>query len=289
MTYQLAEIDLTRHVRTPAGVAYFHKPIGSPIGGGGGAAPRAKAGFEPGERPGRGAERRRRVNDARARSGITYGLSPAEVNREIDGDKRRIAPRADSEPGKSTSKVRPMTPEQMSKGLAAKARVQAAEKQAAEIRRQVHESNDTHSKDNGGHSDPNDNLWQLDNERLQAAIADPRTPPERKRAMKIERGQRIIAVNALLKQKEKLVADPEYKKAIASKDPGRISKALNKHMPVVGRLWDRIFAQHPLSAAAKKIKEADHAQSFSDAVIDFVVKSIAGTATVLLLHFGIGI
>lgn len=31
------DIDLTRHVRTPAGVAYFHKPIGSPIGGGSGA------------------------------------------------------------------------------------------------------------------------------------------------------------------------------------------------------------------------------------------------------------
>lgn len=30
------EIDLTRHVRTPAGVRYFHKPIGSPIGGGSG-------------------------------------------------------------------------------------------------------------------------------------------------------------------------------------------------------------------------------------------------------------
>jgi hypothetical protein len=28
------DIDLTRHVRTPAGVAYFHLPIGSPIGGG---------------------------------------------------------------------------------------------------------------------------------------------------------------------------------------------------------------------------------------------------------------
>jgi hypothetical protein len=39
MKYRLADeggqdIDLTRHVRTPAGVAYFHKPIGSPIGGG---------------------------------------------------------------------------------------------------------------------------------------------------------------------------------------------------------------------------------------------------------------
>lgn len=30
------DIDLTRHVRTPAGVRYFHKPIGSPIGGGSG-------------------------------------------------------------------------------------------------------------------------------------------------------------------------------------------------------------------------------------------------------------
>jgi len=37
--YRLAdEIDLTRHVRTPAGERYFHKPIGAPIGGGGGRA-----------------------------------------------------------------------------------------------------------------------------------------------------------------------------------------------------------------------------------------------------------
>lgn len=38
MKYQLVEpelIDLTRHVRTAAGAARYHKPIGSPIGGGG--------------------------------------------------------------------------------------------------------------------------------------------------------------------------------------------------------------------------------------------------------------
>lgn len=32
MAYQLKTVDLTRHVRTEAGVRHFHEPIGSPIG-----------------------------------------------------------------------------------------------------------------------------------------------------------------------------------------------------------------------------------------------------------------
>lgn len=32
-TVKLRDVELTRHVRTPAGVARFHKPIGTPLGG----------------------------------------------------------------------------------------------------------------------------------------------------------------------------------------------------------------------------------------------------------------
>lgn len=257
MTYQLVEIDLTRHVRTPAGVAYFHKPIGSPIGGKGSAAPSAKAALKTAFQERRAA----RSNPFGQGPGpaITGSTSQAEIEKLGKG-RKAVYPKAKPVPATKMSK-RARAQE------AAAGAVGDREAMAAGVRRDLRPK-----------SSSNDNLWQLDNKRLTAALADPNTPAERKRALKIEKAQRISMVQSLLKDKKEIMDNPEMKAAIKSGDSGRIGRVLHKHAPkAVSKAWDK-FVGRP----AKAIKDADHAQSFMDAFWDFVVKAAGGVIAVAI-------
>jgi len=260
VAYQLAEIDLTRHVRTPAGEAYFYKPIGSPIGGKGSAAPKAKTTV--------GKAYKTAVAERRSKRGNTFGgqgpgpaitgsTSAEEIKRLNGGRKPRLVP---------ASK---MAKRDAAKGAVAKSTAQR-EALAADVRKDLRGSG-------------NDNLWQLDNKRLTAAIDDPNTPADRKRALRVEKAQRIAMVQNLLKDKKEVMANPEVKAAVKSGDSGRISKALHAHAPkAVAKAWDKLV-KNPAHA----IKNADHAQALMDGIWDFIVKAAGGVLAVAifgLLH-----
>lgn len=267
-------IDLTRHVRTEAGVRYYHKPIGTPLGGG-------SAGHKVSSRTAKRVEQSRGsfpLSGAGSRAS-TGGTDPAKVQ-AVDAFASRVA--------KQTVKVDASPVERA--GLVPSVRHVGGT--TPRPRANTFKSRDTvprvkldeeHAKVAGVPSDfkTNDNLWQLDNKRLKDAIDKSTADPKRQKELKIELAKRQAAIKGILAEHAagKKVFDEDGH--LLATQPGKFFQRLYKVAPSIKPKMEKVRN----SGASRKLRSVKYTEILFEAFAEKAAEAAIGIA---LIKLGLG-
>jgi hypothetical protein len=280
----VTDLDLTRYVRTPAGVKRFHKPIGAPIGGGG-ARPVEKVTL---------AGQNSAVAFERAVRGESYSPSsyaPSKSGLPPLGGRPRtnhVYPQAAGIAGAPVRTSKP-TPAQMAAGARPTPKSPAVPKAVATDvanfwnHHMSQEDKEGLSTDLG--LDPSFAGKSI--RELRKTITDKKTDPAKREAMKKELAKRIALAKQVSNESKSWTSNLadrlEAKPAEADFAPiiGE-TLAAHPHLGPLAHIWDR------LRLAGYDFKKKLKAGEFTDELPRIVARNaVAILVAGLMLHFGI--
>lgn len=312
-----AEVDLTRHVATPAGVKRYNKPIGTPLGGGKSSQAKQidhlvshakKVGWK------KAVESQRPTKATHPSKGKTAGPKiPKGIQKQKTLAKQVVTHQTRSPnntpKGGSVAAgfVQVQKPTVRKRDLwgerpYAEPKTKTLPKMSREEQlRRSQEFQDAQAKKAGVKVTPapkkpsvkkagrTPQIWQTDARALGIMLKSNLIPDEKKTEIRIELARRAAVAKAIIEKRAEIskVIDAHANPDGTIKDPSLLFKALYKLVPKMKEPMEALRANkvtQSLSKRAKRIKEGEVTKATIEAAVDFIIKL---GASALLLHFGI--